>query len=97
MTTHPSVGEWWEWDEENEQELAGHHITPQEVYEVWANGPIWAPNKRHRAGDWKMLGRTDGGRQLAIVIRFYADRSMLRPITGWDATAGEQSRYLKES
>jgi hypothetical protein len=44
-----------------------------------------------------MLGRTDGGRQLAIVIRFYADRSMLRPITGWDATAGEPSRYLKES
>jgi hypothetical protein len=44
-----------------------------------------------------MLGGTDGGRWLAIVIRFFADRSMLRPITGWDATVGEQSRYLEES
>jgi hypothetical protein len=44
-----------------------------------------------------MLGRTDGGRRLAIVIRFYMDRSMLRPITGWDATAGEQSKYLEGS
>jgi hypothetical protein len=41
-----------------------------------------------------MLGRTDGGRQLAIVLRFYPDRGTLRPITGWDATAGERSKYL---
>ena len=97
MTKHPTSADCWEWDEGNEQELAGHHITPQEVYEVCANGPTWVPNTRYRAGDWKMLGKTDGGRRLAIVIRFYIDRSMLRPITGWDATAGEQSKYLRES
>ena len=97
MTSHPTSADCWEWDEGNEEELTGHHITPQEVYEVWANGPIWVPNTRHRAGDWKMLGRTDGERRLAIVIRYYMDRSMLRAITGWDATAGEQSKYLKGS
>jgi hypothetical protein len=97
MTSHPSCAEWWEWDEGNEEELARHHITPQETYEVRTNNPIWIPNRRYRAGDWKMLGRTDGGRPLAIVIRYYTDRSTLRPITGWDATVGEQSKYLKRS
>jgi hypothetical protein len=53
------------------------------------------PNKRYRAGDWKMLGTTDDGRRLAIVVRFSTDRGTLRPITGWDATAGERSRYFE--
>jgi uncharacterized DUF497 family protein len=95
MTREPSGGEAWEWDEGNEGELSRHGISPEEVYEVWENGPVWVPNVRHRAGDWKMLGRTNGGRPLTIVIRFYPDRGMLRVITGWNTTTGERSRYLK--
>ncbi len=95
MTSHPSSAEVWEWDEGNESELAAHNISPQEVYEVWANGPGWAPDVRYRAGDWKMYGKSDGGRRLTIVVSFYADRGLLRPITGWDATPGERSRYFK--
>src|SRR6266581_3090963 len=83
MTNHPLGGEAWEWDEGNEAELFGHNIPPCEVYEVWENGPVWVPNVRHRAGDWKMIGRTSGGRRLTIVSRLYPDRGMLRPITGW--------------
>jgi hypothetical protein len=44
-----------------------------------------------------MLGRTNGGRRLTIVIRFYADRSVLRPITGWRTTVGERSKFFKGS
>jgi hypothetical protein len=55
------------------------------------------PNVRHRAGDWKMLGQTNGGRRLTIVVRLYSDRNVLRPITGWDSTAGERSRYFEGS
>jgi hypothetical protein len=95
MTRHPANAEAWEWDEGNEGELAAHNITPWEVYEVWANHPQWSPNVRYRVGDWKMYGKTDGGRRLAIVLSFYADRGLLRPITGWDATPGERSRFFK--
>ena len=95
--TNPADAEAWEWDEGNENELYGHRITAQEVYEVWENGPVWIPNIRHRAGDWKMVGRTNGGRRLTIVVRLYSDRSVLRPITGWDSTAGERSRYFEGS
>jgi hypothetical protein len=59
--------------------------------------PIWIPNKRHRSGDWKMLGRTAGGRRLSVVVRFYEDRAVLRAITGWDSTPGELARYFRGS
>jgi hypothetical protein len=74
-------------------ELFGHSITPGEVYEIWENGPVWVPNIHHHAGDWKMIGRTNGGRPLTIVIRFYPDRATLRPITGWRTTTSERSKY----
>jgi uncharacterized DUF497 family protein len=97
MTKKPSEAEAWEWDEGNEEELHRHSITARDIYEVWANGPTWVPNVRHRAGDWKMLGQTNGGRRLTIVVRLYSDRNVLRPITGWDSTAGERSRYFEGS
>jgi hypothetical protein len=92
---HPSTAESWEWDEGNERELAQHRILPTEVYQVYENGPKWAPNVRQHAGDWKMMGTTRGGRRLTIVVRFYEDRSLLRPITGWDTTVGERARYFE--
>jgi len=82
---HPSTAESWEWDEGNERELAQHRIMPTE----------WAPNVRHHAGDWKMMGKTSGGRRLTIVVRFYEDRAVLRPITGWETTVGERARYFE--
>lgn len=92
--THPATATGWDWDDGNERELAAHGITPFEVEQVFSNDPVWAPNRRHRAGDWKMVGRTDGGRRLTIVIRFRQDVHELRPITGWDATDGELTRYF---
>jgi hypothetical protein len=49
---HPSQFETWEWDEGNQAELWRHHITPDEVEQVGDNEPIWASNKRNRAGRW---------------------------------------------
>jgi hypothetical protein len=91
----PASAAAWEWDDGNERELASHKITAMEVYEVWMGRPIWIPNKRHRSGDWKMLGRTAGGRRLSVVVRFYEDRAVLRAITGWDSTPGELARYFR--
>lgn len=90
---HPAEAELWSWDEGNESELAAHGISPWEVEEVFGEGPKWAPNKRNRAGDWKMVGRTSGGRRLTVIVRFYEESALLRPITGWDSTSGERSRY----
>lgn len=92
---HPSHAEDWFYDEEDEEELAAHGISIPEAHEVWENGAVLAPNKKHRAGDFYMFGFTNGGRRLTIVIRWLSELLAIEPITGWDATQGEQTKYFK--
>lgn len=92
---HPSNAEELHWDEGNEGELSGHGIVPMEVHQVFENGATWVRNKRNRAGDFKMIGHTRGGRTLTIVVRWIEETRQLRPITGWETTDGEQTRYMK--
>lgn len=91
---HPGDAQNVEFDEDNEGELAGHRISPTEVMDVLGEA-VWVPNRRHRAADWKALGKTRGGRRLTIVVRYNEDRDSVRPVTGWDATAGERTRYFR--
>lgn len=92
---HPRGHEDFEWDEGNERELGRHHITPYETEQVLDNEPTWAPGRHGRPGDWIMVGRTNGGRVLTIVIQFKAEMISVRPVTGWDSTRGERTRYLR--
>lgn len=89
---HPKDAEWFEWDEWNERELWAHRILPWEVEQVFLNGAAWSRNKKAGSGDYKMLGRTDGGRRLTIVVQVKSRGRMLRAITGWDSTPGELTR-----
>ena len=91
---HPRDAEIVEWDEGNLGELDAHKITAAEVEQVWRNRPTFARNKKDAAGDWKMMGRSDGGRRLTIVVVCDEVRRTMRPITGWNSTAGELTRYF---
>jgi uncharacterized DUF497 family protein len=91
---HPRDAELIEFDDGNESELAAHQISPVEVEQLFANDPKWAQNKKRRAGLWKAIGYTDGGRALTVPVMYDEIRLSVRPITGWDATAGERNRYL---
>jgi uncharacterized DUF497 family protein len=84
-----------EWDDGNESELAAHGVTPIEVEDLFAEGPTWVPNKRHRAGNWKMVGYTPGSRALTVVVVSNDVRRTLRPVTGWDCTPDETAKYLR--
>ena len=76
---HPSAAVEIAWDEGNEAELAAHGIRLPEIEEVWQGSALFVPNKRRRAGDWKMIGLTRGGRLITIVFRYDAqDRSISR-------------------
>ena len=93
---HPSDAEGFEWDEEeNEAELWTHGIRWWEVEDVFWNRPTWTRDKRDASGDYKMIGKTDGGRRLTIVVEVKTAKRALRPITGWESTKGELSRYGK--
>jgi hypothetical protein len=92
---HPRNAEGLEWDEANESELAQPHhpIQPWEVEEVYWNRPVWAPKRKGRSGDWIMVGTTDGGRRLTLVVQVKSAVRQLRPITGWPSTPAELSKY----
>lgn len=92
--TDPRSAEAIEWDDGNESELAGHAIFPEEVEQLWRNRPTVLPNRTGRSGDFKLVGRTDGGRALTVIVSYDSTRRCLRPITGWGCTAGEMTRYL---
>jgi len=94
--SHPSEAEWWSWDDGNESELAAHSISAPEVEQVFNNGPLFVPNKKRRAGDWKMVGLTDGGRPLTVILRYDGNSASIRPITGWEPTAGERTKYFQQ-
>ena len=92
---HPRDAEGFEWDDENINHLhqPHHPITEYEAEDVFYNGPVWVPHPRKRKR-WKMIGYTDEGRALTILVDVKARARLLRPFTGWDCKPGERSRYL---
>lgn len=95
MSAHPRNAELIEFDDGNESELAGHGISAAEVAQLLLNEPSWAPNTKGRAGLWLAVGYTDGGRALTVPMAYDEVRLAVRPITGWDSTSGERTRYLE--
>ena len=75
----------FEWDSSNEEHLAQHDVLPYEVEQVFRNDPQWRRNKRGRAAQYVMDGRTDSGRSLRVLVT-WADEAgrVLRAATAWD-------------
>lgn len=89
----PREAEELDFDEINESHLALHHILAVEVVQVWLEGPVYVPNRRGLSATWLMLGDTYGGREPTIAVQVDDIRSRLRPITGWDSTQAEMTRW----
>jgi uncharacterized DUF497 family protein len=92
---HPRDAEDLEFDERNEAHLARHGITATEVTQVWLDEPQYVPNKAGLAATWLMLGDTAGGRSLTVAVLTLETVLRLRPITGWNSTAGELTRWRR--
>ena len=73
-----------EWDIEYDlDKLAAHHVSESEAAEVIWNGFIVRRNQgSHGANRYQLLGRTDEGRPLKLIVHVSGVRS-LRVITGW--------------
>lgn len=90
---HPRDAEDLEFDEVNEAHLARRGITATDVTQVWLNSPTYVPNKKGLTAAWLMLGDTEGGRSLTVAVLTLEQVLRLRPITGWNSTAGELTRW----
>src|SRR5438132_1274116 len=75
-----------EFDEFNEAEMNRHHVTRDEVIEVWQNLPIYLRNAKRHTARYIMVGHTNGGRWLAVPIRSIEEKpGVWRPATAFDA------------
>lgn len=90
---HPRDADDLDFDDENETHLARHAITPVEANEVFEGRPVFVPNRKQLTAAWLMLGDTAGGRALTIAVLVLDAQRRLRPITGWDSTSGELTRW----
>jgi hypothetical protein len=91
---HPRDWEDFDLDDGNESELATHGISGTEALQVLDSDPEWVPNKKSRAGTWLAVGYTYGGRALTLPVTYNESLKKVRPITGWDCTTGERTKYL---
>lgn len=54
---------------------------PAEAHQVFLGDPLRAPNLEGRTAQWLMIGRTDGGRPLVVMVNYDEVRAALLPIT----------------
>lgn len=79
-----------EFDDYNIDELARHRIRPREVLQLLQNAFTVRRNRRGRSGQRQLIGRTDGGRILTIILAETPVPERWRPVTGWDSTDAER-------
>lgn len=81
----------FEFDDYNIEELARHHIRPREVLQLLDNAFTVRRNRKHRSGQRQLIGTTQGGRVLTIILVETSVPDRWRPVTGWDSTQAERS------
>jgi uncharacterized protein len=79
----------FDWDEDNEEHIARHGITPDEVEQVCFSQPLV---RKGREGRRLVYGQTAAGRYLFIALAL-KDRSVARCITARPMTHGERRYY----
>ena len=84
----------FEWDERNEEHIAEHSVTPEEVEACFFNPYIWKRKKRSRRR-YYLYGQTDGGRYLFIVFELYSD-GVVRPISARNMNSVERRYFHRQ-
>jgi len=75
------------------QKLAGRSIEQWEAHEVLFNRNVLLRNKRNRAASHRLVGRTDAGRLLTLLVRPTDDAGVWEVVNGWQASSGERALF----
>ena len=77
----------FEWDENNETKIA-RRIDPAEMLE---NPHTIIRNKNRRAGTYRLIGRSLGGRVITVVLVPTGQPEIWRPVSAWLSDSEEQA------
>lgn len=80
------------WDEWNIAHIARHNVEQEEVEEVCQSRNLFTKGK---GGSYKMLGQTDDGRYLTIILSLRGG-GYFYPMTARDADNKEKKRFKNE-
>lgn len=76
-------------DDENEEEMAGHGISPNHVLQV-LDGPFKVKkNRRARRATHLIIGRDRQGQCIVVPVEKTYKRGLWRPVTAWFCKAYE--------
>ena len=81
----------WEWDDDRESHVWRHRVHAREVEEVCDGNP---QVYQGREGLHVILGRTESGRYLSIIVRDLG-HGRVRCVTARDMTKAERRRYRR--
>jgi hypothetical protein len=72
--------------------LGARGISIEEIHQLVRNANVTVRNPRSDPPDKRrlMIGRTDGGRALTLVVERTSDPTTWLTVTGWDATPRER-------
>lgn len=82
MPSNRLVGE-FAFDDENEEEMAAHGISPLHAVEVLDAAYQIKKNRRGRRAPYMLIGRDRQGQCIAIPIEPTSERRLWRPVTAW--------------
>lgn len=80
------------WDSWNVSHIARHQVSPEEVEQVCHNDPFSDTGKKGRI---RLIGPTDGGRMLSIILDPEEEAGVYYPVTARPASRKER-RYYNE-
>ncbi|MBI3315045.1 MAG: BrnT family toxin [Candidatus Omnitrophica bacterium] len=81
--------QFFKWDLNNIGHISEQHVAPDEAEEVCYNNPLVCKTS---LGRYCLLGRTDGGRYLTIIVDLMA-KETVRVITARDMSQAERKRF----
>ena len=84
-------------DDENEEEIAQHGLSPDAVLQVLENPNIVGPNRRkdYHRGSHLVIGRDNGGRPITIPVEATHIPELWRPVTAWPSGKWDHAELEK--
>ena len=79
-------------DDDNEEEMARHGITPEMALQILENPMVVLPNRKDRRAKYLIIGRDRGGACLAVPVEPTHEPSLWRPVTAWRCKEREHAR-----
>ena len=78
-------------DDENEEKMAVHGLTPRRILQVLENRHIVVKNRRNRRGTILIVGTDNGGAYITVPVEPTHDRLLWRPVTAWPSKDHERA------